>query len=148
MKRIMIFLLLLFVSAASLAQTVNIWKDESGDIYYGDSSPSLRMSHIGKAITYKTKKTVNTSASKTPVQNKKQPKIIMYSAVWCGYCKKARDYFTKNKVKFTEYDVETNPVGIAFYSAMSRKSVPIFNVDGEIQWGFSVKMFDKLLNKT
>ena len=148
MKRIMVFLLLLFVSITSLAQTVHIWKDENGVFHYGDSIPSSRMSHVGKAITYKTIKPKSSSTSKASVQKKKQPKIVMYSAAWCGYCKQAREYFTKNKVKFTEYDVETNPVGIAYFSTLTTKSVPVFLVDGEMQRGFSANSFDKLLNKS
>ena len=33
-------------------------------------------------------------------------KVIMYATDWCGYCKKARRYFRKNGISFTEYDIE------------------------------------------
>ncbi len=30
----------------------------------------------------------------------------MYSTVWCGFCKKAREYFVANRIPFVEYDVD------------------------------------------
>ena len=32
-------------------------------------------------------------------------KVEIYSTPTCGYCKMAKEYFTENKVEFTEYDV-------------------------------------------
>ncbi len=34
------------------------------------------------------------------------PKIIMYGADWCGYCKKLREEFDANDIDFIEIDVE------------------------------------------
>jgi len=34
------------------------------------------------------------------------PRIVMYGADWCGYCKKLRDEFQANNVDFIEIDVE------------------------------------------
>ncbi len=34
------------------------------------------------------------------------PKIVMYGADWCGYCKKLRNEFGKNDVDFIEIDVD------------------------------------------
>ena len=32
-------------------------------------------------------------------------KVEVYSTPTCGYCKMAKEYFTENKVEFSEYDV-------------------------------------------
>jgi len=34
------------------------------------------------------------------------PRIVMYGADWCGYCKKLRDEFNANNIDFVEIDVE------------------------------------------
>jgi glutaredoxin len=33
-------------------------------------------------------------------------KVIMLATTWCGFCKRAREFFRKNNVPYTEYDVE------------------------------------------
>ena len=33
-------------------------------------------------------------------------KVVVYSAVWCAFCKAAKQYFISKNVDFTEIDVE------------------------------------------
>jgi glutaredoxin-like YruB-family protein len=35
-------------------------------------------------------------------------KVIIYSTPTCVYCKAAKDFFDKNKVQFTEYNVASD----------------------------------------
>ena len=37
------------------------------------------------------------------------PKIVMYGADWCGYCRKLRNEFRESNVDFTEIDVDRHP---------------------------------------
>lgn len=37
------------------------------------------------------------------------PKIVMYGADWCGYCRKLRNEFNDNNVDFIEIDVDRHP---------------------------------------
>ncbi len=34
------------------------------------------------------------------------PKVVMYAVSWCGYCKKATQYFNENGIDYVEWDVE------------------------------------------
>ena len=38
-------------------------------------------------------------------ENKKYPRIIMFSTPSCSYCRKAKQYFRKKQVPFREVDV-------------------------------------------
>jgi glutaredoxin len=152
MQKNLLIILLFFVTTTTLAQSVYIWKDGSGAIYYGDSrpTPGATLVNVGKINVYETDRTqksraTTTTARKAP-QQKQQPEIVMYSAVWCGVCKQAKDYFAKNKVRYTDYDVETSAAGKAFYAKMEKKTVPIFLIDGEIQKGFTTAIFDRILS--
>ena len=71
-----------------------------------------------------------------------QPDVTMYSASWCGVCKKARRFLTKEGIAFVEKDVEKEP-GAA--QELARKAqaagvqtggVPVFDIGGRVMSGF------------
>ena len=67
-----------------------------------------------------------------------QGKVVLYSTTWCGYCKKARDYFLDQGIAFSEYDVEKSTRGRRDYARLGGKSVPIILVGKTRINGFSV----------
>jgi glutaredoxin len=71
-------------------------------------------------------------------------KVIMYSANWCGVCKKARRYFEKQGIDYKEYDVETSARGKSDYKKLGAKGVPVILVGKQRMNGFSVDGFEKL----
>ncbi|MDX9800481.1 MAG: glutaredoxin domain-containing protein [Spirochaetia bacterium] len=72
--------------------------------------------------------------------------VIIYSTPSCGYCKLAKDYFQKNNVKFTEYNVASD---LKKAEEMSRKSgqmgVPVIDINGKIIVGFNKPEIEKAL---
>lgn len=76
------------------AEEVYKWVDEYGKIHFGDKKPkgeeveevSIKINSI-KTVTYESS-TIDTGK-----------KVIMYSASWCGYCKKAKKYFKNNGIQ-------------------------------------------------
>lgn len=72
--------------------------------------------------------------------------VIIYSTPTCGYCRLAKDYFNKNGVKFTEYNVASD---LRRADEMSRKSgqmgVPVIDINGKIIVGFNRPEIDKAL---
>jgi glutaredoxin len=146
MQKLTLLLTLLCITTTALAQSVYSWKDDHGVTHFGDSpqNPRATVIDIGAINSYDT---VNTGESSTPptVAKQQQPGIVMYSAAWCGVCKKAKAYFAQHKINYTEYDVDTSATGKAFYSSRAKKSVPVFLIDGKEKRGFSSGSFDKLL---
>ena len=71
-----------------------------------------------------------------------QAAVIMYSASWCGVCKKAKAFMTKNKIAFVEKDIEKDPKAArelaekAKKAGVSTNGVPVFDVGGRIIGGF------------
>ncbi|MDR2000982.1 MAG: glutaredoxin family protein [Zoogloeaceae bacterium] len=39
-----------------------------------------------------------------------QPRVVLYATTWCGYCAAARKFFRKNRIEYTEYDIEKDAV--------------------------------------
>jgi len=53
--------------------------------------------------------------------------IVMYGAEWCGDCRRAKSWLTRNAVPFTQIDVEHDDVARdqAIELAGGRKNIPV-----------------------
>jgi len=77
--------------------------------------------------------------------------VVVYSAVWCGYCKKAKAWLTQNQVPFIERDVEKTPGAQAELSAKLKASgvagggIPVIDWGGSLVVGFDVPSLERLL---
>ena len=73
-------------------------------------------------------------------------KIIVYGTSSCPWCHKAREFFTANKVKFSDINVNDNEKA---KKDMIKKSgqlgVPVIDINGKIIVGFDEPMIRKLL---
>jgi glutaredoxin len=71
-----------------------------------------------------------------------QPQVTMYSAAWCGVCKKARRFLTQEGIPFVEKDIEKDTSAAAELrnkaqqAGVSANGVPVFDVGGRIFSGF------------
>lgn len=79
----------------------------------------------------------------TPVQAPEG--TVMYATAWCPYCAKARAYFARKGIRYTERDVEKSPGALAEFRKLGGKGVPLIVHNGEILRGFSEASFDALL---
>jgi len=65
-------------------------------------------------------------------------KVVVYSTQWCGVCKKAKAWLTKNDIPFEERDVETSRSAASEYRSLNpRGGVPTIDVEGDVMVGFS-----------
>ena len=70
------------------------------------------------------------------------PPVIMYSASWCGVCKRARRFLTRSEIPFEEKDIERDPNARRELEAKARRAgvsssgVPVFDVAGQMMSGF------------
>ena len=72
--------------------------------------------------------------------------VFIYSTPSCAYCKMAKEYFAKNNVAYTEYDVARD---ITKRQEMLDKThqfgVPVIEIDGKIVIGFDKSKINQLL---
>ena len=96
MKALILTLLLLPLTAPSQSVAdIYKWVDENGKTHYSDKMPES-----GKANLVETRVNTIEGISQDEIDSKK---VVMYATSWCGYCRKARNYFKKNAIPFTEY---------------------------------------------
>jgi len=53
------------------------------------------------------------------------PRVVMYVTDWCGYCRKAREYFVANNIEFTEYDIEKDRKAKRDYDVLKGSGTPL-----------------------
>jgi glutaredoxin len=127
------------VAAESASSEIFRWVDEDGKVHFSDK-PSR--SHVSEPIKLRinTYEAVTYDTSYLDVGKK----VVMYSASWCGVCKKARRYFESEGIRYMEYDVENSTRGKAEFRKLGGKGVPVILVGKQRMNGFSVDGFEKL----
>lgn len=79
--------------------------------------------------------------------------VVVYSAVWCGFCKKAKAWLTERGVPYVERDVEKTPGAQEELSAKLKAAgvpgggVPVIDWAGTIVMGFDVAAMERLLKE-
>lgn len=79
--------------------------------------------------------------------------VVVYSAVWCGFCKKAKGWLKQNNVQFIERDVEKMPGAQGELDAKlaaagtSGGGIPVIDWDGTLVMGFDAARLSKLLRE-
>jgi glutaredoxin len=141
-------LLLLVLSTPVLAAAeIYKWTDEQGKIHYSDSPPpetkaqqvNVKINSIsGPAV-------VSTIRGTSPAQAK--DKVRIYTAVWCGYCKKAKAHLASKGVPYDELDVETSEQGRGEFIKLGGRGVPVILVGNQRMNGFDAAALDAMLGQ-
>lgn len=76
-----------------------------------------------------------------------QNDVVLFTAVWCGYCKQAKNYLASKQVAYREFDIDTQPGLAAFAQAGGRSGVPLLVANGQRVAGFSSAAYDAVLPK-
>jgi len=135
--------------AATITTTANAeiykWTDADGRVHFGDARPvDERFEEVTVQInSYEAVTFENWEGEKT----ERAEKVVMYTTSWCGYCAKARKYFTQNKISFVEYDIERDLRAKKRYDALGAKGVPVILVGRARMNGFSESGFRKIYDR-
>jgi glutaredoxin len=73
--------------------------------------------------------------------------VVMYATKKCGYCAKARAFFKKHAVSYTEYDITTDKQAHARYKELNGHGVPLIFIGNKRISGFNEGVLKKLLLK-
>lgn len=73
-------------------------------------------------------------------------KVEIYTTPWCAYCKMAKEYFKKNSVEYTEYDVANDVTKRQeMLDKTHQMGVPVIIIDGKVVIGFDRGKINQLL---
>ena len=82
-----------------------------------------------------------------PVRANLSATPTLFSAAWCGYCRKAKSYMSIHKIAFQEIDIDTESGARAFFEAGGGSGVPMLIVDGRVTRGFSESSYNQVFAK-
>lgn len=159
MKKISIFLALLLFTGLLGAQTLYKSTGPNGEVIYSAKPPAD--AHVEKTLTYtpgpssplpdyvlrymaEMEKKMSKKAAKG-VGNSQE--VQLFTASWCGFCRRAKAYLAKKQIAYTEYDVET-PAGMEALVQVGEKGqgVPVLVWQDEKVHGFSEPTYDALFS--
>lgn len=63
--------------------------------------------------------------------------IILYGAVWCGYCEQTRQLLAAHNVDYCEYDIERSAEGFRQYETLGGGGVPLMSFNGHVIRGYN-----------
>lgn len=63
--------------------------------------------------------------------------VVMLSAAWCGYCRRARAFLQDAGIAHCEYDVESSARGRALFAEQPLKVIPVLLIKGDTLVGFN-----------
>ena len=132
----------LAVTHSASAADIYQWRDQDGRMHFGDRPPSDTQSTVLKVKTNVYTSPNIEALSKTLGRAEQQ--VVMYSSSWCGYCRKARDYFNSHNVAFSEYDIETSEKGQQDYEQLGARGVPVILVGEQRLNGFTPAAFESI----
>lgn len=143
------------------------WIDDKGLVYFGDT-PSRKATSKSKVESLPTTpfrapqpqavlgqeeqsparlrplKIALPQAAPAPVMT--DASVEMFVTSWCGYCKKAREFFADRGIALIEYDIEVDP------AAAQRKQeiypspgVPLVVINGKPIQGFAPHAYEQAL---
>jgi len=71
--------------------------------------------------------------------------VVVYTAEWCPWCHRVVDFLKKNKVEFTEKDVDESANAQECMEKSGQGGIPVTIVDGAIVVGFDENRLKELL---
>ncbi|MBW9258660.1 MAG: glutaredoxin family protein [Candidatus Thiodiazotropha sp. (ex. Lucinisca nassula)] len=136
-----ILLPILLLSVTVVEAEIFKWTDEHGKVHFTDKPPA-------DADASEVKLKINTIKSVSFDRSifNFGKKVVIYSTEWCGYCEKAKRYFKRKKIKYTEYDIEKSSRAKRQYKKMGATGVPVILVGKRRMNGFSEAGFEKIYN--
>src|SRR5688500_11884506 len=118
-KTAIICALLVCVPASTAAQQIHRWVDAQGRVQYSDKPPpGVTSSPVQSRISsYGGTPVVSGTASAGATR----PEIRMYATDWCGYCRKAREFFARQGIRYTELDVDKSAAARVEYQRLGAR---------------------------
>ena len=166
----MILIILIQILAFGIASAeIYKWVDKSGVTHYSDSpteitaesdedeveeiqTPESAPEDTPQLPDETPRNTQSPDSSDNPDETQEDvvaltsPSVEIYETSWCGYCKKAKDFFRSRGIDFVTYDIDRDQQARSrMQSLTSRMAVPYVVINGQGIQGYSVAAYEQAL---
>ena len=100
------------------------------------------LQRMRQSLNLKGTKTANASTP-TSATASASANPVLFTAVWCGYCKQAKAYLTSKGVQYDSIDIDTASGKSAFAATGGSGGIPLLVASGKQLRGFSAQAYDK-----
>jgi len=140
-------------AAAVASNTYYQWVDSAGDVHFVSRLEDVPERWRDRAGRVEMGSPLNRAATRRPsirpfaALAAPDPDVVVYTAPWCGWCRKTVAFLDRNGVDYTNKDIEANP---GFKRELIEKSgggsIPVVEVGGELIRGYSPSRMEQLLD--
>lgn len=118
-----------------IAGAAYTWTDAQGQVHFGDRPPAGRPA---EQLDIR----VNTYSAPAEVKRQAQSvghagQVVIYTTEQCGYCRKAKQFFSQHRIPYSEYDVQRTNRGRDDFRKLNGRGVPIILVGEQRMDGYS-----------
>jgi glutaredoxin-like YruB-family protein len=169
LHRLLVLFFVLIVTSPASSVEIYKWVDDEGVVHFSDTPPLERSEALEEeqpppadSNPPDNSTTAAESQSTTlkpgffdileksphaPVAPE-APSVEIYVTSWCGYCKKAKQFFRSKGIKFAVYDIEKDKSAARRMMALtSKKAVPFVVINGHGIQGYSKEAYESALRK-
>ncbi len=142
--RLICFVVLLVAGSALADSGIYKWTDRYGRTHFTDSPPPASSAEevtLNRINSYDAPSRITIEK----VLNLGRQEIVLYSATWCGVCKRARAFLDRLGVPYREYDVENSRKGRRDFERLNARGVPVILVGDQRVNGFSKSRLTNML---
>lgn len=72
-------------------------------------------------------------------------KVLIYTSPTCAWCKKTKEFFQQNKVKYEERNIVEEKYAKEAIDKSGQMGVPVIEIDGKIIVGYDEPALKKVL---
>ena len=128
--------ILLLAAAIASAQTPGVPTDAQAELVRPATKPGAGSVPGSFAVSAGGPRGAGKSVSAAP-----SAEVVLFGASWCAYCRQARAYLARVRVKYKDVNIDS-PEGKAAYAAAGGGGVPLLVFKGEQLRGYSELAYD------
>jgi glutaredoxin len=140
-----LLLLALLALPLTAASEIYRWTDAQGKVHYSDNPPPEAQAKQIKVRINSIEGPAVVSTVRDAPAAKPKDRVRVFTAVWCGYCKKAKAYLAGRGVPFEEVDVEATDRGRREFEQIGGSGVPVILVGNQRMDGFEAQGLEAML---
>ena len=125
------------------------YKDDAGTIHIVEDRGEIPEKYKSRAITIETKPPPKgTNLPSTPSEaHVAQPRVEVYTAPWCGSCRKLESCLKEERIRYVRYDIDKSQIARKRYQKLCTTGVPVTKIGTHLIRGYDPEQVMRRLGR-